>query len=694
MLYTRKEQLAIIEIECGEKRVSIEKLMSVIMEQPSNIIYCEMDGKCKGIISLGDICRAYGEGRDKVDINRHFISIHYGEYMKAKQIFKEKEQINALPVITEDNVLIGDYTRWDDLLVLEHLIDVDNGQCVESRKNEQHIILVHPGHKFNARKNVYDIFNEYLKMQNISVKCIEHSEVADYIEIADELLFVDENEIRACKTRLKVMSQGYSKKIKNLKTYKGIFHRDVNFNKEDCALYLKKLQSKGVKIWGLKFEESTYYKQLFKEIEEKFATAGESIGSKLPASMYKEFFDDLYDKEYAEAIMGMPIEYENNGGVLSLKDYKSQYYNVVNGERSTYDQPQNYTRSIYFFGQCYIYGYYVEDKNTIESFLQRRINRNGKQVRVVNCGCVEMNSGFRFLARIAATQLKKGDVIIIGTLPEDIEGVDYIDLSAILEKNKVGAEWLVDNVCHCNHKVNEMYANAIYEEMDSVLCEEIKGDRTLIEKDDNIIKSLYLDRYFADFNSSRYKNIGAVVINSNPFTYGHQYLIEEALKLVDFLIIFVVEQDKSIFSFAERFCIVKKGVENLRNIKVVPSGPFMASQMTIPEYFNKRQMTENVVEHNEQDAVVFSEKIALPLGIRYRFFGEEPLDVVTNQYNISMKKVLPKYDIEAVVIPRKTTKGKVISASMVRKCLEEKRFKELNSLLPETTKNMLGLELN
>ena len=40
---------------------------------------------------------------------------------------------------------------------------------------------------------------------------------------------------------------------------------------------------------------------------------------------------------------------------------------------------------------------------------------------------------------------------------------------------------------------------------------------------------------------------GAVVMNCNPLTLGHRYLIEQALKQCDYLMIFVVQEDKSFF---------------------------------------------------------------------------------------------------------------------------------------------------
>lgn len=692
MVYEKREQLTILEIDKGEESIPIERLKKVLMDSPSNIIYCEREARLLGMISTGDIWRAYKNQQDKVAINTKFMSLHYGEYVKAKTIFAEKESINALPVVTKDNVLIGNYIKWDDLLVLEYLIPEVSGQIIDIWEDKKRIALVRPGRDFTDRQHFYELFKKYLETQNLTINCIDHSAVREYLDEADMILFVDENEIRAQRTVLNAIeNEKYAGYCEKLKTYKSLLEKDINFSDEQCAEYIKKLQSNGIKVYGLIFNESEYYKQLVKGIEDKFAAVGEVPNNRPAKSMYKDFFGDLYSEEYAETILDVPLGFYNNGGVLSLKDYRSRYYNVIGGERHTTNQPERYVRTIYFFGPCYVRGHYVEDRNTIESILQRYLCNNGFNIRVVNCASIGMESNNLFLPRVAATPLKSGDIIVVGELPKNIQGVEYLDLSQVLEKHQVGAEWLVDRVRHCNHKVNKYYAVAIYDMLKPVLEEKNDRQYRLIEKDENIIKLLYLDRYFVLYDASRYEKIGSVVMNCNPFTFGHRYLVEQACKVVDFLIIFVVEENRSYFSFAERYAMVSRGVEDLKNVMVVPSGPFFASQMTIPEYFNDKQMTADAAEHDEQDAVIFAEKIAMPLGIHYRFFGEEPLDAVTNQYNLSMKKILPQYGIEAVIVPRKTVEGDVVSASTVRKYIGREDIGALERLLPETTRKMLGL---
>lgn len=228
----------------------------------------------------------------------------------------------------------------------------------------------------------------------------------------------------------------------------------------------------------------------------------------------------------------------------------------------------------------------------------------------------------------------------------------------------------------------------IYKKLFSVLLEPIE-DREEIQKEDSFAVSSYINKYFSGFDVLKYKSIGAIVMNCNPFTNGHRYLIEEAIKQVDFLIIFVVEENKSIFTFAERMAMVCSGVADLKNIKVVPSGEYILSDSTFPEYFLKTE-DEDIVENTKNDIIIFAEYIASRLNISYRFVGEEPEDIVTNIYNSTMKKVLPTYGIRVIEIPRKKSVcGEAISASRVRRCLEENNSRVLKQLVPDSTMKIL-----
>lgn len=186
------------------------------------------------------------------------------------------------------------------------------------------------------------------------------------------------------------------------------------------------------------------------------------------------------------------------------------------------------------------------------------------------------------------------------------------------------------------------------------------------------------------FNEKILPTVGSIVMNCNPFTFGHRYLVEESLKHCDKLIVFVVEEDKSIFPFKDRFKLVKENLIDLENVIVIPSGEFIISTKTFAEYFLKESIQSKKID-TSLDVTLFAKEIAPCLNITIRFAGEEPFDKVTAQYNESMRKILPQYNIQFIEIKRKTLNNKVISATEVRKLLEDKNFNAIKDLVPQKT---------
>lgn len=178
--------------------------------------------------------------------------------------------------------------------------------------------------------------------------------------------------------------------------------------------------------------------------------------------------------------------------------------------------------------------------------------------------------------------------------------------------------------------------------------------------------------------------IGAIVMNCNPFTLGHQYLVEYAAAKVARLYIFVVEEDRSEFPFADRIELVRQGVKNFQNVEVLPSGKFIISQQTFSGYFNKAELQDVQVD-SSKDVEIFAKEIAPTLGITIRFAGEEPKDNVTRQYNETMKRILPRYGVEFCEIPRREISDEPISASSVREALKRGDFDKIKNLVPTTT---------
>ncbi|MDD4437998.1 MAG: [citrate (pro-3S)-lyase] ligase [Tissierellia bacterium] len=185
-----------------------------------------------------------------------------------------------------------------------------------------------------------------------------------------------------------------------------------------------------------------------------------------------------------------------------------------------------------------------------------------------------------------------------------------------------------------------------------------------------------------------YDNIGAIVLNCNPFTNGHLYLIETAAKQCDFLYLFVVSEDKSIFPAKARCELVKNGVKHLNNVVVQPTSGYLISSATFPTYFIKDKYKSNEI-NCLLDLVIFCDYFAKLLNITKRFVGSEPFDNVTASYNIQMKKYLNKCGIEVIEIPRFEEKGVSISASNVRKLIAEENYSEVKRLVPKSTYEFL-----
>lgn len=181
---------------------------------------------------------------------------------------------------------------------------------------------------------------------------------------------------------------------------------------------------------------------------------------------------------------------------------------------------------------------------------------------------------------------------------------------------------------------------------------------------------------------------GAIVMNLNPLTLGHLYLIEQARHQVDELVIFLVEEDLSVFPFKDRMAILQEAIAHMAGVRALPGGPYLISRATFPTYFLKRS-DENLMAYTHTDAEIFGRYYAQALGISRRFVGEEPLDPVTAAYNDALKAELPGYGVGLQVIPRLEMAGGPISASRVRQHLARGERAQALALVPAATAKYL-----
>jgi [citrate (pro-3S)-lyase] ligase len=191
--------------------------------------------------------------------------------------------------------------------------------------------------------------------------------------------------------------------------------------------------------------------------------------------------------------------------------------------------------------------------------------------------------------------------------------------------------------------------------------------------------------FLADLSSKKEEGekISGIVMNANPFTLGHLYLIETAASRSDVLHVFVLSEDVSVFPAHIRKSLVLEGTKHLKNVRVHDTGDYMVSAKTFPSYFLKEDQDITEVQAT-LDARIFKNHIAKVLGITTRFVGEEPLSFATNIYNEAMRKEFGE-DLSLVILPRKKFSEEVISASRVRKYLSEGKLEEVRGLVPACT---------
>jgi [citrate (pro-3S)-lyase] ligase len=182
---------------------------------------------------------------------------------------------------------------------------------------------------------------------------------------------------------------------------------------------------------------------------------------------------------------------------------------------------------------------------------------------------------------------------------------------------------------------------------------------------------------------------GAAVVNCNPFTLGHRYLIERAAAACKTLLVLVVAGDRSSFPGAVREALVRAGTATFGNVVVASGGSYCVSGATFPAYYLKEKSQAAELQAS-LDAELFAAKIAPAFGIHKRFVGTEPYCQVTAAYNRAMAAVLPRHGVELVEHARAESGGAAISASAVRAALKDGDLARAAALVPATTLDWLA----
>ncbi|MDR0362448.1 MAG: hypothetical protein LBJ46_07180, partial [Planctomycetota bacterium] len=310
--------------------------------------------------------------------------------------------------------------------------------------------------------------------------------------------------------------------------------------------------------------------------------------------------------------------------------------------------------------------------------------------------CIEAQDGRP--GKGAATLRKNRDKLVDAVAAM---GISFVDLSRLFDRPHSLGEVFADST-HYNHRGNRAIAGEIYDRAlgpgakrpapASVPVPAVSQKRKAVIR----LKKEAIEQYARNRSIAAWlervrnpefegrQKIGAIAVNCNPFTRGHAHLIGEAARRLDGLYIFVVQEDKSAFPFADRLRLVKEGTADLGDkVWIVPSGDFIISSFSFAGYFAKEDAVKPA--DSTMDAVLFGSVIAPALGIMHRFVGEEPNCLTTNEYNETMLFLLPDMGVEMHVIPRLRAGDAPISASSVRQAIRENDADAIRRLVPEST---------
>lgn len=184
------------------------------------------------------------------------------------------------------------------------------------------------------------------------------------------------------------------------------------------------------------------------------------------------------------------------------------------------------------------------------------------------------------------------------------------------------------------------------------------------------------------------KRIGAVVMNCNPFTLGHRYLLEQAAAQCDYVHVFILSDKRSFIPAKDRYMLAYEGSRDIENLIFHKSSDYIISAATFPTYFMKDK-AEASHANCRLDVELFAKCIAPELNIQVRFVGTEPNCGVTDVYNQTMKEILPQYGITLKEIARVKNAAGIISASAVRENMKKGKWMEAGKMVPDTTLNYL-----
>ena len=347
-------------------------------------------------------------------------------------------------------------------------------------------------------------------------------------------------------------------------------------------------------------------------------------------------------------------------------------------------------RTINFYGPCIAYGICTSRFSTIEELVQQELNK-----RNIDCSCVnygvpigvdylndlfifiynkELNNSINVFMNIYGNYIKKY------LIENDFQ---YFECLPDLEKHHY---WFFDNELHLTPLGNQIMSDIVLSRVD--FSNIYQGNSLLDLQRIQLNDSYYLiqndldgyKKYLKESKFSHKGKVGMIDINANPFTNGHAYLIDYALKHCDYLYVFVVEDNQNAFPFYDRFSLIKEYCQKYDNVRVLTGGAFIGSKYTVTAYFYREY---NMKLDPKEDIQNFKNILDPILNIDVRFMGEEKDSVVTNDLNNEYSTFMKSVNKELIIIPRLEIERESVSASKIREALYRGDFEYIKKRVPK-----------
>lgn len=342
-------------------------------------------------------------------------------------------------------------------------------------------------------------------------------------------------------------------------------------------------------------------------------------------------------------------------GIGKYPDMQGKCHNIENGYRVTPNNPTDANRRIVMFGACMVIGSYCKDDQTVEYYLQDCLSENNYTAwKVLNRGMFGSEYCYNLMF---AEELSEDDIVIIWCLDDQKPKrcMDRLvfqgDLTEVFSNTQLSADKFADSVWHFNYEMNNKIAKRIYSDiyatraLDSALiaCKREKLQDYYIGWD---IREYFIE-YFEKYELNKEvesMNAGAFVLTCNSMTYEYKRSVEEALKIVDKVYLFIVEDSNLQTGLKDRLKMIKAVVQDFPRVMVIPAGKYIFSSKL------SRSIRKGYIDKNaaEWDCDIWGEVVSKELGIGYRFIINEFNSQALNEYHEIVRQTLSGFGVEVI----------------------------------------------